>query len=66
MRTQIQVYLKTACKTATTRVYLGRRDALLSDEVIKSLPKDIRKRWEQMLDAGEPGDQGGVVQTWTR
>ena len=67
MRTQIQVVpLKTACKTATTRVYLGRRDALLSDEVIKSLPKDIRKRWEQMLDAGEPGDQGGVVQTWTK
>lgn len=67
MRTQIQVVpLKAACKTASTRIYLGRRDALLSDEVIKSLPKDIRKRWEQMLDACEPGDQGGVIQTWTK
>ena len=65
MRTEIQVVpLKTACKTAVTRIYVGRRDLLLGDDVIGSLPKAINAQWERMVDACSPGDAGATTHTW--
>ena len=65
MQTDIQIIeLSAGVKSASTRIYIGRRDYLLSDAIIDSVPKEIQDRWDTMVDACAPGDAGKSTETW--
>ena len=65
MQTDIQIVeLTAAVNAASTRIYIGRRDYLLSDAIIASIPHEIQDRWETMVDACSPGDAGKATETW--
>ena len=53
-----------ALEGADARLFIGRRDRLLGDDVAAILPDGTAKLWDTLLDATSPGDFGAHTSTY--